>query len=63
MKHKKDIHLQYESWSWRQNMALFNLSWNTLVKWLKFFAVLHTSANDPRSAMSIDIGITNNFWE
>ena len=63
MKHTKDIRLQYESWSWKQSMVLFSLSWNTPVKWLKIFAALHMSANDPRSVMSIDAGVTNNFRE
>lgn len=54
---------QYESWNEKAEPCLSSLScehtqWETF-----FFASLHISANDHKSTVSINLGVTSKFWQ
>lgn len=54
--HRKELVYSTRAETRRQSTALFNPSWIHT-----YFAVLHMSANDCESTMSIDFGVTNKF--
>ena len=47
----------------RQSLAPVPLSWEHMHWETIFFASLHMSANDHKSTRSIDLGVTNKFWQ
>ena len=43
----------------RLSVALFSFSWNMRISELEFFTPLHMSTTDCESAVSVDLGVTN----
>ena len=49
--------------SWNKKHALVSSQLETRVSQLKFFSALHISLNDFKSIPSIDLGVTDKFWQ
>ena len=52
------IHSMRAETRW-QNTALFDIFWERACWVTKYFTTLHVSANDHKSAVSIDFGVPN----
>lgn len=56
--YEKESYLQQESWN--RHLTLFDLSWECVVM-TYFFAAVHMSTNDHKSAKKYQLGVTNKF--